>query len=121
MALGMARTRLYDPSSSIRMNGGTSMATTAETLQAFDQLTPNEQKEVATRIAQIAVRSLGDPSAATTNRLWYIVVGTFSALILGGLAALVVLVWTGKPTAVIAPLVTLGAGVLGGLLAPNPK
>lgn len=96
------------------------MATTAETLQSFEQLTPNEQKEVATRIAQVAVRALGDPSAAAVNHLWYIVVGTFSVMILGGLAALVVLVFTGKPTDVIAPLVTLGAGVLGGLLAPNP-
>lgn len=95
------------------------MATMGETqtLQAFDQLTPDEQKNVA---AEIVVRSLGDPSPTTTNNLWYIIVGTFSALVLGGLVVLLVLLLNGKPTDVVAPLVTLGAGVLGGLMAPTP-
>lgn len=93
------------------------MATAAQTLETFDQLPPADQKKVA---AEIVVRALGDPSAKTTDNLWYIVVSTFSALVLGGLLVLLILILKGKATDVVAPLVTLGAGVLGGLLAPTP-
>ncbi|MGZ4412802.1 MAG: hypothetical protein ACXVRZ_00265 [Gaiellaceae bacterium] len=95
------------------------MATTGETqtLEAFDQLTTEEKKNVA---SQIVVRALGDPSLATTNNLWYIIVGTFSALVIGGLIVLLVLVLDGKGAGAVTPLITLGAGVLGGLLAPSP-
>ena len=93
------------------------MATAAQTLHSFGQLSQEEQKEVA---AEIVVRAIGDPSAKTTDNLWYIVVGTFALVLLGGLLALVLMIWYGKSTDVIAPLVTLAAGVLGGLLAPSP-
>ena len=93
------------------------MATPAETLQTFDALTEDEQREIA---AAIVVRTIGDPSAKVADNLWYIVVGTFALVVVGGLLALVVMVWNSKSTDVIAPFVTLAAGILGGLLAPSP-
>jgi hypothetical protein len=44
----------------------------------------------------------------------------FGVLVLGGFAAVFALVWEDKSTEVVAPFVTLAAGVLGGLLAPSP-
>jgi hypothetical protein len=86
-------------------------------LNSFDALPENEKKEVAT---QIVVRAIGDPSRRATDNIWYIVVLTFAILVIGGLIAVFVLLLDGKSTDVITPLVTLGVGVLGGLLAPSP-
>ena len=93
------------------------MATAAQTLRTFEELPKEEQKKVA---AEIVVRSIGDPSKRVTDNLWYIVVGTFAVVVLGGLLGLVLMIWYGKSTDVVAPFVTLAAGVLGGLLAPSP-
>ena len=92
------------------------MATVAETMQSFNALPEEEKKEVAAQVVQ----SLAPPSSNANDNLWYIVVGTFAAVVLGGLAALVIMIWHDKSTDVVAPFVTLGAGVLGGLLAPSP-
>lgn len=91
--------------------------TADETLEAFDHLSQDDQKDV---FGQIAVRALGDPSADTTNNVWYIVVGTLAAVAVGGLIAVVVLVLKDKSVEVVAPFVTLALGALGGLLAPSP-
>src|SRR5688500_8829155 len=93
------------------------MATVSQTLETFEELAPAEQKEVA---AEIVVRALANASPRATDNLWYIVVGTFATLVLGGVIALVVLILKDKSTDVIAPLVALAIGVLGGLLAPSP-
>jgi hypothetical protein len=71
-------------------------------------------------LAVATSQSLGDASPRATDNLWYIVVGTFAVVVLGGVLALVILILKGKSTEVITPLVTLAIGVLGGLLAPSP-
>ena len=91
------------------------MATVAGTMQSFEAL-PEEEKR-----GRRTGRSITRPSFIQVNDyLWYIVVGTFAVVMLGGLLALVVMIWNDKSTDVVAPFVTLGAGVLGGLLAPSP-
>jgi hypothetical protein len=85
-------------------------------MSSFDTLSEGEQKDVA----NYAVQSLAPPTQKTVDNLWYVIVGTFAALMLGGVILVFILVLKGDETSVIAPFVSAALGVLAGLLAPSP-
>lgn len=66
------------------------------------------------------VQSLHAPTSKVNDAIWLIVVLTFTVIAIGGLAAVIAMVWKGKSIDVVAPFVTLAIGILGGLLAPSP-
>jgi hypothetical protein len=82
----------------------------------FDALPVDQQKEVAA----YAVQALKPATQPTTDTLWLIVVSAFTALMLGGVLLVFVLILEGHDTSVILPFVSAALGVLAGLLAPSP-
>jgi hypothetical protein len=91
------------------------MATKGQVIADFHNLSPDEQREVAT-----AVRALPDPSTKIAGALWIIIVSALVVVLIGGGLLLYILVNNGKSTEVILPLVTASLTALVGLLAPSP-
>lgn len=92
------------------------MPTSQDVMTSFDALSHDEKKEVAAH----TVRALASATQRTTDLLWLIVVSAFTALMLGGVLLVFVLILRGHDTSVILPFVSAALGVLAGLLAPSP-
>jgi hypothetical protein len=95
------------------------MASTAETLNQFEQL-DDDQKRAAAAAIQQQVRGLPDPSGTWVNILWVVIVAGIIALALLSAMFLYFLLDHSKSAAAMASVVSAAIGVLAGLLAPSP-
>jgi hypothetical protein len=109
------------------------MASPTEVAALVKSLSANERRAFAQQLsAQLPAKELAEllriepPEPATRNRVWLVVVATFSIVILVTTCGLLYGVFVDKPAAPLVPpelvlsVFTAAVGFLAGLFAPSP-